>query len=53
MRYGEAQWGNLAAGMVLVVDYWQSQDLTWLDGAACSAPEYCSGNRADLSAALN
>ncbi|CAJ1422093.1 unnamed protein product [Effrenium voratum] len=36
------QWGNLAAGMSLVFNYWQSEDLTWLDGAACSVPSYCS-----------
>ena len=42
-------WGNFANGMVLVIDYWQSQDLTWLDGSACHAPEYCSGNKATLS----
>ncbi|CAK9032509.1 4-beta-glucanase) [Durusdinium trenchii] len=43
------QWENLADGMVLVIDYWQSGDLTWLDGASCTAPESCSGNHADLS----
>jgi len=42
-------WGNLAKGMVLVIDYWESQDLTWLDGAACHAPSYCSGNKATIS----
>mmetsp|Transcript_83957 Transcript_83957/g.133046 ORF Transcript_83957/g.133046 Transcript_83957/m.133046 type:complete len:411 (-) Transcript_83957:306-1538(-) len=44
-----SQWGNLAAGMVLVIDYWESGDLTWLDGASCTAPETCSGAHADLS----
>lgn len=43
------QWGNLADGMVLVIDYWESGDLTWLDGASCTAPETCSGAHADLS----
>mmetsp|Transcript_12402 Transcript_12402/g.15070 ORF Transcript_12402/g.15070 Transcript_12402/m.15070 type:complete len:99 (+) Transcript_12402:1-297(+) len=35
--------------MVLVIDYWKSMDLRWLDGAACSAPETCSGNHAEVS----
>eukprot|EP00913_Durusdinium_trenchii_P031575 g29567.t1 len=37
--------------MVLVVDYWKSNDLTWLDGNGCGYghSEYCSSNRADLS----
>lgn len=46
-----SQWKNLADGMVLVVDYWKSNDLTWLDGNGCGYghSEYCSSNRADLS----
>lgn len=33
---------NLADGMVLVVDYWQSQNLNWLDGVGCGyGAEYC------------
>lgn len=45
-----SQWKNLADGMVLVVDYWQSQNLNWLDGVGCGyGKEYCSGHRADLS----
>ena len=32
-----------------VIDYWESGDLTWLDGASCTAPETCSGAHADLS----
>lgn len=45
-----SQWKNLADGMVLVVDYWQSRNLNWLDGIGCGyGAEYCSGHRADLS----
>lgn len=34
---------NLADGMVLVVDYWQSQNLNWLDGVGCGyGKEYCA-----------
>ncbi|CAE7639881.1 egl1 [Symbiodinium sp. CCMP2592] len=42
-------WSQLASGMVLVFDYWQSSDMTWLDGASCQAPESCSGNKAQVS----
>ncbi|CAL1154019.1 unnamed protein product [Cladocopium goreaui] len=38
-----SQWKNLADGMVLVVDYWQSQNLNWLDGVGCGyGKEYCA-----------
>ena len=34
---------NLKDGMVLVVDYWQSQSLNWLDGVGCGyGKEYCT-----------
>jgi len=42
-------WTQLASGMVLVFDYWESSDMTWLDGASCQAPESCSGNKAQVS----
>jgi len=34
----------LTDGMVLVLDAWQSEDMTWLDGgaSACHAPETCN-----------
>ena len=34
--------GNLASGMALVVDYWESRHLNWLDGVGCGGgEEYC------------
>ncbi|CAE7169405.1 egl1 [Symbiodinium pilosum] len=42
-------WPQLASGMVLVFDYWESSDMTWLDGASCQAPSQCSGNKAQVS----
>jgi len=35
-------WGPLADGMALTLDAWHSEDLTWLDGGACSKPEHCN-----------
>lgn len=32
----------LEDGMALVLDAWHSNDLTWLDGGACHAPESCN-----------
>lgn len=32
----------LTDGMVLVLDAWQSRDMTWLDGGVCHAPEQCN-----------
>ncbi|CAE7226965.1 egl1 [Symbiodinium natans] len=44
-----SMWPQLSSGMVLVFDYWESSDMTWLDGASCQAPSYCSGNKAQVS----
>lgn len=34
--------GPLTDGMVLDLDSWFSEDLAWLDGGACTAPEQCN-----------
>ncbi|CAK9000092.1 unnamed protein product [Durusdinium trenchii] len=45
-----SQWQNLADGMVLVVDYWESGSMQWLDGTGCGYgyEEQCGGELADV-----
>ncbi|CAE7226958.1 eg7A [Symbiodinium natans] len=44
-----SMWPQLSRGMVLVFDYWESIDLTWLDAPSCQVPSYCSGNKVQVS----
>lgn len=42
-------WQYLAAGMVLVVDYWDASNMFWLDQPPCSGTEVCNYASSTLS----